>query len=87
VVFDMQKERKFVANTPIPPKVEMIRNPIDEQLAHVLEIRLNAVPEKTGLLSWNLECSKTYTFMLMRMPNNIEVITVRMNPLIASSGR
>ena len=31
---------------PIAPNVEMKRKPIDEQLAHALDITLNAVPEK-----------------------------------------
>ena len=69
------------------PNVEMIRKPIEEQLAQALDITLNAVPENRDLPTRNLECFSKYRFMLTRIPSNIEVILVRIKPAIASSGR
>ena len=43
-------ERNVDAVTPIPPNVETRRNPIDEQLAHVLEITLRVDAEK--MIQW-----------------------------------
>jgi hypothetical protein len=39
-------ERNADAVTPIPPNVETRRKPIEEQLAHVLEIMPRVEPEK-----------------------------------------
>ena len=73
----------------MPPNVETRRNPIDEQLAHVLEIMLRVDPEKSEpMLAFKLpECFSTYTFILTTMPIRIAVIVDRINPVTASSGR
>jgi hypothetical protein len=82
-------ERKVDAVTPTPPNVETRRKPIDEQLAHVLEITLKVEPEKNEptLIFKPLECFNTYTFMLTTIPIRTAVIAERMNPNTASSGR
>jgi hypothetical protein len=82
-------ERKVDAVTPIPPKMVTRRKPIDEQLAHVLEITLRVDPEKNEptLIFKPLECFNTYTFMLTTIPIRTAVIVERMNPNTASSGR
>jgi len=82
-------ERKVDAVTPTPPNVETRRKPIDEQLAHVLEITLKVEPEKNEptLIFKPLECFNKYTFILTTIPISTAVIVERMNPNIASSGR
>jgi len=82
-------ERKVDAVTPTPPNVETRRKPIDEQLAHVLEITLKVDPEKNEptLIFKPLECFNTYMFMLTTIPMRTAVIVERMNPDTASSGR
>jgi hypothetical protein len=75
--------------TPTPPNVDTRKKPIDEQLAHVLEITLKVEPEKKEptLIFKPLEYFNTYTFMLTTIPIRTAVIVERMNPNTASSGR
>ena len=84
-------ERNADAITPIPPNVETKRNPIDEQLAHVLEIMPRVDPEKNEprfILIFKLrECFNIYTFILTTIPIRIAVIVERINPVTASLGR
>ena len=82
-------ERKVDAVTPTAPNVETRRKPIEEQLAHVLEITLKVEPEKNEptLIFKPLECFNAYTFMLTTIPIRTAVIVERMNPNTASSGR
>ena len=80
--------RKDEAAIPAPPNVETMRNPSEEQLAHVLESTLMVEPEKKeARFIFNFECFKTYRFILTIIPNNIEVSVVRIKPITASSGR
>ena len=73
---------------PVPPNVEIIANPIEEQLAQVLDKIPNVVPDnKEDLLTFRFACLITYIFILIRIPNNIEDKFVRINPKTASSGR
>ena len=66
---------------PIAPNVEMKTKPIDEQLAHALDITLNAVPEKRDPPARILEYFNTQRFMLTKNPNNIELMFVSRNPV------
>jgi hypothetical protein len=72
---------------PKPPNVDMTRKPIEEQLAQVLEAIPRIEPENNDLSNFNSEFLITYTFMATNTPINTEVMFVRMNPAIASSGR
>ena len=72
---------------PKPPNVDMTRKPIEEQLAQVLEAIPRIEPENNDLSNFNSEFLITYTFMATNTPINTEVVFVRMNPAIASSGR
>jgi hypothetical protein len=72
---------------PKPPNVDMTRKPIEEQLAQVLEAIPRIEPENNDLSNLNSEFLITYTFMATNTPINTEVMFVRMNPAIASSGR
>ena len=69
------------------PNVDMTRKPIEEQLAQVLEAIPRIEPENNDLSNFNSEFLITYTFMATNTPINTEVMFVRMNPAIASSGR
>jgi hypothetical protein len=48
-------EKKFEIKIPIPPNVDTRANPIDEQLAQVLDINPIDVPENKDLLSFKFE--------------------------------
>ena len=72
---------------PKPPNVDIIRKPIEEQLAQALEIILRIEPENNDLSNLSFEFLITYTFMATNIPISTEVIFVRINPVIASSGR
>ena len=72
---------------PKPPNVDMTRKPIEEQLAQVVEAIPRIEPENNDLSNFNSEFLITYTFMATNTPINTEVMFVRMNPAIASSGR
>jgi len=72
---------------PKPPNVDMTRKPIEEQLAQVLEAIPRIEPENNDLSNFNSEFLITYTFKATNTPINTEVMFVRMNPAIASSGR
>ena len=72
---------------PKPPNADMTRKPIEEQLAQVLEAIPRIEPENNDLSNFNSEFLITYTFMATNTPINTEVMFVRMNPAIASSGR
>ena len=69
--------------------METKRNPIDEQLAQVLESTLIDDPEnnETTLIFNFFECLNTYTFMPTTIPISIAVMLEKINPVIASSGR
>jgi hypothetical protein len=82
-------ERNADAVIPIPPNVDTRRKPIDEQLAHMLEIMLRVEPEKSEpMVTFKFrEYFNTYTFVLTTIPIRIAVIVERINPSNASSGR
>ena len=69
--------------------METKRNPIDEQLAQVLESTLRDDPENNeATLIFNFfECFNKYKFILTTIPIRTAVIVEKMNPVIASSGR
>jgi hypothetical protein len=75
--------------TPNPPKVDIRRNPKEEQLAQVLESTLIDEPENNDrIASFNpFECFMTYTFILIITPTRTAVTLERINPPTASSGR
>ena len=80
--------KKVIADTPIPPNVVTSNNPIEEQLAHVLEIMLILDHEKSEVrFIFILEYLKTYTFILIIIPNIIAVMFEIIKLTIASSGR
>ena len=61
---------------------------MDEQLAQVLDIIPNVVPEnKDDLFIFILEYFSAYIFMLIKIPNKIDEILVKINPVKASSGK
>jgi hypothetical protein len=73
---------------PILPNVDIKRKPTDEQLLHTPDMMLNDDPENNDpLLIFSLECLITLIFMLTNMPIRIVTIVVKVNPVIASSGR
>ena len=72
---------------PNPPNVDITRKPIEEQLAQALETIDGIEPDTIDLSSLSFEFLITYTFMATNIPINTEVIFVRTNPVIASSGR
>ena len=82
-------ERNVDAVIPIPPKVEIRREPTDEQLAHMLEIMLRVEPEKSEpMFTFKFpEYFNIYTFILKTIPISIADIVERINPIAASSGR
>jgi hypothetical protein len=66
----------------------MIRKPIEEQLAQALEAIANSEPENIDLSNFSfIELLNIYTFMATNIPISTEVILVRINPVMASSGR
>ena len=72
---------------PNPPNEDMTRKPMEEQLAQVLEAIPRIEPENSDLSNLSFEFLITYTFMATNIPINTDVIFVRMNPAVASSGR
>ena len=72
---------------PNPPNVVMTRKPIEEQLAQALDAIPRIEPENSDLSNLSFEFLITYTFMATNMPINTDVMFVRMNPAVASSGR
>jgi hypothetical protein len=72
---------------PNPPNVVMTRKPIEEQLAQALDAIPRIEPENSDLSNLSFEFLITYTFMATNMPINTDVMFVRINPAIASSGR
>jgi hypothetical protein len=72
---------------PNPPSVDIIRKPIEEQLAQALEAMLRIEPENNDLSNFIFEFLITYTFIAINTPINVEVMFVIMKPAIASSGR
>ena len=72
---------------PNPPSVDIIRKPIEEQLAQALEAILKIEPENNDLSNLIFVFLITYTFIAISIPINIEVMFVIMNPVTASSGR
>ena len=72
---------------PNPPNVDIIRKPIEEQLAQALEATPRIEPENNDLSNFTFEFLITYTFIATSIPINNEVMFVMMNPIIASSGR
>jgi len=72
------------------PNVEIITEPTNEQLMGACtryNIILKAVPEKTDRLVRILPFLNSWTFILTKIPNKIEVTLVNRNPVIASSAR
>jgi hypothetical protein len=67
----------------------MRRNPIDEQLAQVLEIMLNDEPENNEVppIFSPFKFLNTYTFMLITTPRSTAVILEIMKDSIASLDR
>jgi hypothetical protein len=81
-------ERKLDTTIPNPPKVDIRRNPIEEQLTHVLDNMLKPIPENSDdLLICNLKCFIAYTFMLTKIPIRTALMFVRIKLVIASSGK
>lgn len=81
-------ERKLDTTIPTPPKVDIRRNPMEEQLIHVLDNILKLVPENSDdLLICNLKCVITYTFMLTKSPIRTALMFVRIKLIVASSGK
>jgi hypothetical protein len=81
-------ERKLDTTIPSPPKVDIRRNPIEEQLIHVLDNILKPVPENNDdLLIPNFECFITYAFILTKIPSSMELMFVKMKLTLASSGK
>ena len=72
---------------PNPPSVDIMRKPIEEQLAQALEAMPRIEPENNDLSNFIFEFMITYTFMATSIPINTEVMFVITNPVIASSGR
>jgi hypothetical protein len=68
--------------TPNPPKVDISRNPNEEQLAQVLERTLKDEPENNDRISTfkSIECFMTYTFMHTTTPARTAVIFEIINP-------
>jgi len=73
----------------MPPKVETSSNPADEQLTHVLEKTPMAEPENSDAVLGlkPLACLNRYRFILITIPNRIDIIVERMNPTTASLGK
>lgn len=65
----------------------MTRKPSEEQLAQALEAIPRIEPDNNDLSSFIFEFRITCTFIATSIPISIEVIFVRINPGIASSGR
>lgn len=80
-------ERNVDAATPKLPKLVNSMNPIDEQLAHPPEITPIDEPEKKDLLIFNLVFFMTYTFMLITIPINTDMVFDNTKTGIASSGK
>ena len=78
--------RNPVAIIPAPPKVEIIKNPTDEQLAHVLDTIPKREPESNDLSNLRSAFLSTYTFIGNTIAKRIALVFVIMNPSIASSG-
>jgi len=76
-----------VAIIPIPPNVDIITKPIEEQLAHALLITPRNEPEIHDLPILRFECFIRYMFIATTIANMIDMMIVKMNPIIASSGR
>lgn len=72
---------------PNPPKVDIARNPKDEQPGHALDTIPRIDPENNDLSNFIFEFLITYTFMATKIPINTEVMFVITNPVTASSGR
>jgi hypothetical protein len=72
---------------PNPPNIDTIRKPIEEQLAQALEAIARIEPDTIDLSNLCFELLITYTFNATNIPISTEVIFVRTNHVIASSGR
>ena len=81
--------RNVDAATPNPPKVDISRDPSEEQPAQALETTLSDEPEKSDLIPLfkPLKCLMTYRFMLITAPARTAVIFDTINPPTESSGR
>jgi hypothetical protein len=83
-------ERKADVAAPIPPNVETIRKPSEEQLAHVPETMLRVDPENNETkpsFFKSFECFNTKTFKLMTVPIRTAIVDERIKSTLASSGR
>ncbi len=72
---------------PNPPNVDIIRKPIEEQLAQALEAIPKSEPANIDLSNLSFEFLITYTFIETNIPIKMEDMFVIINPFIASSGR
>ncbi len=72
---------------PNPPNREIMRNPIDEQLAQALGIMLRMEPDIIDLFNLSFEFLITYVSIAINIPSNTEVMFVMMNPITASVGK
>jgi hypothetical protein len=61
----------------MPPKVETRTKPIDEQLAHMLDIMLRVEPEKSQpMVTFKFpEYFNTYTFILTTIPRSLQLLS------------
>ncbi len=78
--------RNPVAIMPAPPSVEIIRNPIDEQLAQALDAIPKTEPDSNDLSNLNLEFLIMYIFIDITIPKRAALMFVITNPICASSG-
>lgn len=67
--------------------MDIIRKPIEEQLAQALEAIPKSEPANIDLSNLSLEFLITYTFIEINIPIKMDVMLVIINPFIASSGR
>jgi len=72
---------------PNPPKIDITRKPIEEQLAQALEAIPRIEPNNNDLSNFIFEFLIMYTFMATSIPINTEVMFVITNPTTASSGK
>jgi hypothetical protein len=75
-----------VAIIPAPPNVDIMRNPIDEQLAHALDTIPNKEPDSTDLFNLTLNVLIIYTFIDITIPKRAALTLVIIKPTCASAG-
>jgi len=75
-----------VAIIPAPPNVDIIRNPIEEQLAHALDTIPSNEPVSNDLFNLTLDVLITYIFIDVTIPKSAALVVVIIKPICASSG-